>query len=249
MSFKLVSYELLKQNIQESISTEIISHNLNPADLKRALKSLRANSFQRAIQCQYLLAVSNCLEAAEIEEDKMLVLNAAVYYVREQIKDSYQLYTYGVSFFSSPENSTLYNSLTTSLNITNQNSPDPEDVLEMYTALEGFMRAQVYQDPDTGKVYREDHSFSEEKIKGYKVESSIKDLVQKTSRLKQEQIDASRAQHVAKEKKSKIKVFGMFSANASAAAVSGYRDEQLEVRVEGEVRIEESIIAEPIKVF
>jgi hypothetical protein len=221
MGFQLVDYNLLEKNIKESIDTELRSHRLNPRKLNKAIDALSRNHFERSIQCQYLLAVRDCLntaaahdKSAEGIEARKIVLNAAAYYVRAQIFDSYQGAV--TPYFLAPENSTLFNSLTTSLNITTENCADTKDLRDMYVALERFMKAHVYKDSDSGKGYLEVEKqiFSADNIKGYKVEKVLTDLVQKIAALELEQIDKTREEYLIKEstlaQKSGASHLGMF---------------------------------------
>lgn len=213
MGFQLVAFELLGKHIRESINTEIKSHNLDPRNLKKSLSVLYYKHPERSIQCQYLLVVLDSLSQSELK-DKARVLNAATYYIRQQIFESYQGTL--TSFFLSPVNSTLFNSLSTSLNLNNDNLPDSKDLLDMYVALESFMQSHVYEDCDSRKGYLdpEKQLFSAGKIKGYKVEKVLKDLVKKNTSYRLQQIDATKEQNLVRElasgKKAGIGIFGLF---------------------------------------
>jgi hypothetical protein len=221
MGFQLVDYNLLEKNIKESIDTELRSHRLNPRKLNKAIEALSRNHLERAIQCQYLFVVRDCLNTAAADDKseegiqaRKMVLNAAAYYVREQIFESYQGSV--TPYFLAPENSTLFNSLTTSLNLTTDNLPDTKDLRDMYVALEHFMKAHVYKDSDSVNGYLDDEKqvFSADKINGYKVEKALTDLVQKIAALESEQIDKTREEYLTKEstlaQKSGASLFGMF---------------------------------------
>lgn len=188
MGFQYVDYDTLSKYVRESIATELESHKLDARNVPKALRTLSIKHPDRAIQCRYLLAVLNCLDKSSSPE-KTWALNAAAFYIREQIFDSYQGTV--ASFFLSPENSTLYNVLTTSLNLTLENFPDSKDLLKMYDALSKFMHAHVYVDSDPSKGYLDlsKQPFSSQKIKNYKVEKVLKDLVKKVANFKVEQID------------------------------------------------------------
>ncbi|WP_392537504.1 hypothetical protein [Legionella sp. 227] len=193
MGFKYVEYDLLSKYIRESIATEVKRHKLDEKNLPQALRSLSVSHPERAIQCKYLLKVLACLDKST-SHDKTLVLYAAAFYIRDQIFASYQGTV--TSFFLSPENSTLYNQLTTSLNLDRENFPDSKNLLEMYEALSSFMHAHVYVDGDSSNGYldKSKQLFSSQKIKNYKVETVLKDLVKKIAGLKLEQIEKAKEQ-------------------------------------------------------
>ena len=193
MGFELIAYDLLKRYINESIVTELKSHKIDTKDITKALCRLSKNHPERAMQCRYLRTIIDCLDKSDkniIEQG--IILNAAAFYVHRQIYESYQ----GVvtPYLAIPENSTLYNSLTTSLNLTLENFPDSNDLEVMYIPLVKFMQSHVYvdSDPKNGYLSKARQLFSEEKIKGYKVEKDIKDLLERVTKLKKEQIDKTR---------------------------------------------------------
>ncbi|CAM2999214.1 Dot/Icm T4SS effector [Legionella steigerwaltii] len=210
MGFKYVEYDTLSKYIRESIATEVKRHKLDEKNLPKALKSLSISHPERAIQCKYLLAVLSCLDNSN-SPDKTCVLYAAAFYIRDQIFASYQGTV--TSFFLSPENSTLYNALTTSLNLDKENFPDSKNLLEMYKALSSFMNTQVYidADPSKGYLHPSKQTFSGKKIKDYKVEKVLQDLVKKIADLELNQIEKAKEQQL-KDSDSKIKKrIGLFA--------------------------------------
>ncbi|WP_454783196.1 hypothetical protein [Legionella sp. WA2022007384] len=200
MGFQYVKYDKLAKYITESIATELKSHKLDEKNIPKSLKILSISHPERAIQCKYLNAILNCLEQSDNDdEDKKIVLNAAAYYIRDQIFKSYQGTV--TPYFLSPENSTLFNALTTSLNLTLDNFPDSKDLLDMYDALSNFMHSHVYVDSDPRKGYLSpsQQAFSKTKIRDYKVEDVLQDLLKKVANFRTKEIDLTREQQLLKE--------------------------------------------------
>ena len=213
MGFRYVEYDKLSKYIRESIATEIRSHRLNDKNLQRALKYLFIGHPERATQCRYLLAVLGCLDKPYAKDQKR-ILNAAAYYIRDQIFESYQGKV--TPIFLVPENSTLFNSLTTSLDLTKENFPDSKDLLEMYISLGKFMQTHTYKDSDPERGYLEpaSQSFSRRKIRGFEVEEVLQDLVKKIAELRLKQIEQTKEKQLAKEpeKKSGVSTLGLFGS-------------------------------------
>ena len=145
MGFQLKAYALLKQYLKESIKTEVKRHGISEKNLEKAAKLLYNINPERSIQCQYLLVVMKCLDKS-VQDNNARVLNAAAYYIRQQIAVSYEGLL--MPFFLAPENSNLFNSLTISLDLRKDNLPDSKDLHDMYVALYNFMLSQVYKDAD-----------------------------------------------------------------------------------------------------
>ncbi|HHF0580900.1 TPA: hypothetical protein ACPHXX_003156 [Legionella anisa] len=221
MGFQYVDYDALSKFIRESIATELKSHKLDAKNLPKALRTLSIKHLDRAIQCRYLLAVLNCLDNDKSSNpEKTIILNAAAFYIRDQIFDSYQGPL--TSFFLYPENSTLYNALTTSLSLTLENFPDSKDLLDMYDALSKFMHAHVYVDSDPRKGYLElsKQIFSSQKIKNYKVEKVLQDLVKKVANFRLEQIDQTQEKQLKdSDKKTKNRI-GLFADKTVSPSTS-----------------------------
>lgn len=178
MSFDLVAYNLLKLNIQESINTEIREHGGDPIKLEESIQKLSA---ERRIQATYLLKTINLLDVSTASLlDKSRILNAATYYIRDQIGNSYK--------WANPERSTLFNLLTTSLVLNNDNNPDRDDLVDMYGPLEKFMRSHVYKLLDPRKGYLDVQPYA---IEGYSVKKQIKRLAEKLFVWKNEILDAA----------------------------------------------------------
>ena len=199
MGFQYVEYDKLAKYIRESIATELKSHKLDEKNIPKSLRILSISHPERAIQCKYLCAILNCLEQPDIKDDKTRVLNAAAFYIRDQIFKSYQGTV--TPYFLSPENSTLYNALTTSLNLTLDNFPDSKDLLDMYDALSNFMHAHVYVDSDPRKGYLDpsEQPFSKRKIKDYKVEDVLQDLLKKVADFRTKEIEQTKEQQLVKK--------------------------------------------------
>lgn len=216
MGFQLVDYRTLSNNIRESISTELNKHGfIYNKDLVRALSPFSKKHSERAIQCKFLLIVLDCLNQSANKE-KEIILNAAVYYVREQIYESYQGTL--TPYFISPERSYLFNSLTTSLNLTKDNFPNSTDLYKMYFALHQFMMEHVYKNsnPEEGYLELDQQSFSEKKIIGYKVEEVLQDLVKKLADLELKQIELTKEQQITKDlnKKLEAQAYRLFEAKS-----------------------------------
>ncbi|MBN9228810.1 MULTISPECIES: hypothetical protein [Legionella] len=223
MGFKYVEYDTLSKYIRESIATEVKSHKLDANNLPQALKSLSISHPERAIQCKYLLAVLACLDKPD-STDKTCVLYAAAFYIRNQIFTSYQGTI--TAFFLSPENSTLYNALTTSLNLDKENYPESKDLLEMYRALNSFMNGHVYVggEPSKGYLHPSKQVFSGRKIKNYKVEKMLQDLVEKKAKLELEQIDKAAEEQAKDSEKTNKKRMGLFASSEISPSASGVVD-------------------------
>ena len=149
-------------------------------------------------------------------KDKALILNAAAYFIRDKIKVTYKR--------TSPENSNLFNSLTTSLDLTTVNKPEQDESIEMYVALEKFFRSNVYKHSDPRKGYLDELPFSSEKIKGYTVEDDIRYLIKTLLTMKLETVDVAEEKHqkqLKEAKKSGSKssgLLGMFGGSTSTSA-------------------------------
>ncbi|STY28900.1 Dot/Icm T4SS effector [Legionella wadsworthii] len=211
MGFQYVEYDTLAKYIRESIATEVRRHGIDDRNLTKALRILYISHPERATQCKYLLAVLNCLDKSSLA-NKECVLNAAAFYIRDQISVSYKEAL--TSRFLAPENSTLFNTLTTSLNLTLDNFPDSKNLLDMYDALNQFMHAHVYQDGDPRKGYLDlsKQPFANNKIKKFKVEKVLQDLVTKVAGLRLKLIDKAKEEQ-SKESSKKPTRLGLFSEN------------------------------------
>lgn len=185
MGFQLVAYDKLALSVKESIKTLLKHHELDPNKLSDSVEKL---DDERRIQAQLLLTIVTRLEESPISAiDKARVLNAAVYYIWDKISATYQ--------YIRPERSNLYNSLTSSLELTKENQPAPDDLLEMYVRLGKFLSAHVYNAGDPRKGYLSEQVFSPEKIKGYHIESDIKTLAIKSHVLKMDIIALAEKTH------------------------------------------------------
>ncbi|KGP63545.1 hypothetical protein EP47_05305 [Legionella norrlandica] len=206
MSFELVAYDLLQKRIKESIITLIKSNNkkakINPDKLEDSVKEV---SEERQPQVMVLLKTMDLLDKSSLpNEEKARVLNAFAYYIREQIAISYG--------WISPERSNFYNSLTTSLDLTKNNSPNDQDLYAMYFALEEFLRTNVYNNADPIKGYLVEQSFAIEK---YSAVKDIRDLVQKVSELKLKIIEEAEKLHLQQQKPKATKSSWFFGGSSS----------------------------------
>lgn len=221
MGFQYVAYNLLEKYIKESIATELKHHKIDEKDLKKGLGVLHSTHSERAKQCKFLLAVIGKLNQSE-SDDKTCILNAAAFYIRNQIIESY---TYILtSIFTTPENSNLFNSLTTSLSLTKDNLPSLKDLQNMYCTLERFMKAHVYKDSDPRNGYLKTslQIFSRRKIKDYDVEVTLADLLKKITKLQLKQMKLAKEEQLTKapDKKSATQSFGLFVEKPSSDMVS-----------------------------
>lgn len=159
MSFTLVAYDVLKASIKESVKTLVRSHGLHPSQWEESVKLLHA---ERRIPAMFLLKTISLLDASDKPLEQARILNAAAYFIRDQIGHTYS--------YGSPERSTFYNSLTTSLGLNKENKPERDDLVEMYSPLKRFLRKGVYMYVGPKLVYLDVQLFN---IEGY---SAAKDL-------------------------------------------------------------------------
>ncbi len=211
MGFQVVAFQELANKVKESVKTLLTHHRLDPNQQEESLKQLDDT---RRIHAQLLLKIVGALEHSNWSPiQKAHILNGAVYFVRYQIDLSYKRLN-----LVSVERSSLYNSLTSSLDLKKDNTPNREDLIELYSNFLTFLQANVYLSGDPGKGYLEEQIFSKTKIKGYQVETDIESLSDKINELKKEQrkeaFDAQ-AKHLAEAKKG-TKPRGMLSLFAGA---------------------------------
>ncbi|HAT7071949.1 TPA: Dot/Icm T4SS effector Lem14 [Legionella pneumophila] len=201
MSFELVAYEKLKGSIRESIITLIKSHNEKAKIIEDKLEdSVKEVSRERQPQVHVLLKTIELLDNSSKEpEDKARVLNALAYYIRDQIAATYK--------YTSPDNSDFYKSLTISLDLNKDNNPNREDLVDMYSALEKFLRCHVYKNSDPRKGYLDKQPFA---IKHYSVVDDILELSDRVHKLRREIIIAARDLHLLQQKP-KSSQGGLFS--------------------------------------
>ncbi|CEG57395.1 hypothetical protein [Legionella fallonii] len=192
MSFTLVAYETLKARIKESIVTLLRHHKLDPTTLDESLKKLPE---ERRIQATFLLKTIAYLDPMHPQTDaettiKMRTLNAAAYYVWEKIGASYG--------WTSPENSNLFVSLTSSLELGKENKPNDANLADMYSDLEKHLRKGTYNNSRPRRGYLDAQAF---KIDGYSVEADILDLRDKLKVLGDGEIRVAQEQEAKKHAK------------------------------------------------
>lgn len=141
-------------------------------------------------------------------EDKARVLNALAYYIRDQIAATYK--------YTSPDNSDFYKSLTISLDLNKDNNPNREDLADMYSALEKFLRSHVYKNSDPRKGYLDKQPFA---IKHYSVVDDILELSDRVHKLRHEIIIAARDLHLLQQKP-KSSQGGLFSVPSGKEKVT-----------------------------
>lgn len=159
MSFTLVAYDKLKNHIEEAIKT-LVSHHKK--------ETVGEIPDERRIQAQVLLKTIELCDRIKVSRDderknQATILNAAVYYIHLQIENSYK-----GSYLTKPTNSNFYNSLTTSLDLSVNNTPSLIERHNLFDALNLFQREHMYKDGDAAKGVLPTQVFD---IKGY----SIKD--------------------------------------------------------------------------
>jgi hypothetical protein len=183
MSFELVAYEKLKISIYDSIKSLIKSHNpklrVRPENIEESISEIPSE--ERQTQARVLLKTVDLLQNSTNESEQARVLNAMVYYVREQISATYK--------HASPEGSKLFCSLTTSLGINKDNEPGRNDLSDMYDSLVKFLYEHVYVEGDARKGYLDKQPFA---IQGYSVEKELETLVEKSKTLQIEIIKAAK---------------------------------------------------------
>jgi len=112
----------------------------------------------------------NLLDASSLEDkEKSIILTALSYYIHQQIKNNVK---YKIIF--SPLRSNFFQSLTTSLNLRENNQPDEDEEKMMYEKLSVFLKSYVYNEGDPLKGYKMFSLFKE--IKEYSVEDHIIEL-------------------------------------------------------------------------
>lgn len=211
MSFDLVAYDRLKTSVYNSIKSLIQSYNpkckVKHDTIDDAISEIP--TLERQVQARVLLRTVDLLKNSTDESEQARVLNAMVYFIREQIGAKYK--------HTSPEGSTLYCSLTTSLGINKENEPSRNELLDMYRSLESFLCDQVYVESDARKGYSESQPFA---IEGYSVENDIKDIIEKRNALKIEVIDAAKKLYLQQHKPAKSKggFMGIFSSSSSSSS-------------------------------
>lgn len=159
MSFTLVAYDKLKKDIEEAIRT-LVSHHK-----KEAVKDLPG---ERRIQAEVLSKTIELCDKMKVSTDddrkkQATILNAAVYYIHLQIKNSYK-----GSYLTQATNSNFYNSLTTSLVLSKDNTPSSIELRNLFAALNLFQRGHMYKDGDAAKGVLATQAFD---IEGYSIKA------------------------------------------------------------------------------
>ncbi len=169
MAFTLVKYDLLKQNIINSIKSlaryykyydvtdlinaYLIEKNVEPSVWEKKYSEISAI---RRSQIAFLLTVIRCLDEQILTQPETLghseyLLNAAACYVRDIINQSYDSKAswsnYWASFVTSVDNSKFFSLLGTALGINRSNFPTNNEASAMYTSLKLFILKQTYRDP------------------------------------------------------------------------------------------------------
>lgn len=183
MSFTLIAYDVLKLSIKQSIIKEVESKELDPLKLEESIEQLPTD---RRIQATFLLKTIKSLDSLSSSSvEKARILNAAAYFTHQKIAKTYN--------WVSPERSTFYNSLTTSLDLRKGNQPERDDLVDMYGPLEKFLRSNVYVSSDPRKGYLKKQPFD---ITGYSVETDIITLSTQVQAWRVELIQSAKELHL-----------------------------------------------------
>ncbi|MDI1352206.1 MAG: hypothetical protein PSV35_05455 [bacterium] len=215
--YELVAHEKLKTSIKESIKTLILHHKPDhKVELDKLDEAVLVLPTERRVQSQVLLKTIELTSVMKTgnEVETLLqarTLNAAVYYTRAKIAESYTS--------RSPQNSTLYHLLNTSLELTKTNQPDQNELVGMYSVLEKFLRQHVYKGSEPTKGYLDIQAFS---INDYSAIKDILDLGKKLLEMRTEIILKAEKlyQDAKKPAESNGSLFASFFAGAPAKTSS-----------------------------
>lgn len=214
MSFELVAYEKLKLSVKESIKTLVLHHNkdqkINPEKLEEAVKDL---PIERKAQALLLLKTIELLDKTTDITVKARVLNALCYFIHEKINESYKG---SYNPLASSERSNLYTSLTTSLELTKENQPGRNDLVDMYKELISFFKQHIYIHADPRKGYLGDQPFT---LDGYDVLGDLKSLIKKVSEVEVELVEAAEEKRLQQLKpKASVGILGgLFGGGATSS--------------------------------
>lgn len=191
MSFDLVAYEKLKSSIEEAIETLIKHHK------KEDLKDIPT---ERRVQAQVLLKTIELCDNIKASTDEArkkqaTILNAAVYYIHQQIEKTYN--------YSSPR-SNFYNSLTTCLNLNNENKPSQNELFDLFSTLLIFQREHLFINGDARKGFLANQPFD---IKDYCAFSDNRALTTIVQHLECKILDDAQALHLKAQSQAKSKGF------------------------------------------
>lgn len=187
MAFQLVAYDHLVMCIKQSIGTLVKHHTGRESDLEQLTEatSILTPAYPvRRTQTEFLLKTIELTGALTNDDMKARILNAASYYIYEQVKAEYSM--------ASPGGSVLYTSLRTSLNL-EQGKPNDNDLWGMYGALHKFLCSHVYNQGEPRKGYLDDQRFS--KVHQYNPVYDIKFLKQRLDLLEQQAYDEAERLH------------------------------------------------------
>jgi hypothetical protein len=195
MTFELVAYEKLKGKLIESVKTLIRTY-IPKAEIDDDLTKLESLlndprvSADRRPQCILILKAITLLDpSSESIDSKSRVLNSLAYYIHQKIESTYK--------HTSATNSNLYNSLTTALGLSKENTPDNIDLPDMYSALSKFLRAHIYKSGDPRKGYLDKQVLD---IPDYVVETDIKAIELRMHELRVINIDDAYKLHLKQQK-------------------------------------------------
>ncbi|KTD64998.1 hypothetical protein [Legionella shakespearei] len=228
MSFELVAYDKLKTSVRESVKTLVLHHNkdqkINPEKLEEAVKDL---PIERKSQALLLLKTIELLDKTVDMTVKSRVLNALCYFIHQKIDDSYKN---SYNPLVSSERSNFYTSLTTALELTKENQPGKNDLVDMYGELIHFFKQHVYIHADPRKGYMGDQPFA---LEGYDVLADIKTLIKKVRDVEVELVDAAeeKRQQQLKPKASTGILGGLFGGGATGTTSSKHKAKKEEAAV------------------
>lgn len=166
MPFELVAYDRLKKSVLDSIDAVI--HKYSPLEEidpknREAYVHLIPNPDRRR-QVRLLLKTIELLDKESDESLKARVLNSVAYDVTDQIK------IWCKETRRDPNNSTLYTSLVSSLELSKSNFPGDHCLYYMYNCMASFLSKYVYHNSDFYLGYRPEQPF---KIQDYNIREDL----------------------------------------------------------------------------
>lgn len=211
MSFDLVAYEKLKSNIVEAVATLVKHHK------KEAVDEIPT---ERRVQAQVLLKTIELCDKIKASTDEgrkkqATILNAAVYYIHLQIEETYKR--------TSPTNSNFYNSLTTSLELSRDNTPSQNELLDLFTALASFQREHIFIDSDARKGFLPTQVFN---IKDYCIVADNLALTKIHQQLDLKIVEDAQALHIKAHAKPKGLLGSFFGSSATAEPTPATEDKK-----------------------
>ncbi|MDP3268368.1 MAG: hypothetical protein Q8M40_04900 [Legionella sp.] len=186
MAYEWQPYIKLRINIFESIYT-LLRHHVdskvqynNLSQLEPYINKLPS---ERRMQVNILLKTMTLIDVSSLDvKEKSIILTALSYHIHQQIKNNVKY-----KMLLSPSRSIFFQSLTTSLNLKENNEPDEDEEKMMYEKLSVFLKTNVYNEGDPLKGYKMFSLFKE--IKEYSVEDHIIELKERILQLEKSIIE------------------------------------------------------------